>query len=123
MGAFGKCEGGGRRSSARQRAPLIAVFTTQSRSHEAVLVDISRTGARLTGEDLPQIGDDFILAIEGIRTFGWVAWSAADECGVTFDGPLPAADVEAVREKVGQSVGFTPSLKAAFDDWTGGFAR
>lgn len=123
MGAFGKCEGGGRRLSARERAPLIAVFSTQARSHDAELVDISRTGARLAGDDLPQLGEDFILAVEGIRTFGTVVWLDAQECGVTFDGQLPAADVEKVREQARHGVGYTPRLKAVLDDWTGGFAR
>ena len=120
---FGKCEGGGRRLSARERAPLVAVFTTLTRSHNAVLIDISRTGARLTGDDLPQHGEDFILSIEGIRTFGSVAWSADGECGIAFDGPLPLDDVERVREKVIRCRGFTPGLNAAYEDWTAGFAR
>jgi hypothetical protein len=123
MNAFGKCKGGGRRSSARERAPLIAVFSTLARSHDSVLVDISRTGARLSGDDLPELGEEFILTIEGIRAFGSVVWSAAGQCGVVFDGPLPAGDVESVRHKVSRLGGFTPRMKAAFDDWMLGFAR
>ena len=123
MSAFGKCGGGGRRSSARETAPLIAIFSTLSRSHDAVLVDISRTGARLSGDDLPELGEDFILTIEGIRTFGTVVWIGDGKCGVVFDGPLPAGDAEFVRHKVSRAAGFTPRMKAAFDDWIVGFAR
>jgi hypothetical protein len=123
MGAFGKCEGGGRRSSARQKAPTIAVFTTVSRSHDAELVDISPTGARLTGDDLPELGEDFILVVEGIRTFGSVAWVDEGQCGVLFDGPLPAAEVQALRAKVDRWPDLEPRARAVLDDWTGGFAR
>jgi len=123
MNAFGKCNGGGRRSSARETAPLIAVFSTLARSHDAVLVDISQTGARLSGDDLPQLGEDFILTVEGVRAVGSVVWAVDGQCGVVFDGPLPATDVESVRRKVSRFAGLTPRMKAAFDDWTAGFAR
>ena len=120
---FGKCEGGGRRLSVRERAPLIAVFTTLTRSHDAVLIDISRTGARLSGDDLPLHGEDFILSIEGIRSFGSVVWSSEGECGVAFDGPLPEADFERLHDKVARCRGFTAGLNAAYEDWMAGFAR
>ena len=123
MSNFGKCGGGGRRSAVRERTPLVAVFTTLARSHDAVLVDLSRTGARLSGDDLPAVGEDFILVMEGIRTFGSVVWASEGECGVLFDGPLPAEDVEAVQRKAAGGARFTPWMKAAFDDWMVGFAR
>ena len=123
MDAFGKRKGGGRRSAERQAAPLIAIFTTTIRSHGATLQDISRTGARLRGCDLPQKGEDFILTVEGVRAFGSVVWSKDGECGVAFDGPLPVCDFESLRHKVATAGGLSPDVRAAQEEWELGVAR
>lgn len=123
MGSFGKCGGGGRRLAPRQAAPLIAVVSTLSTSHAATVVDISTTGVRLRGDDLPGIGAELILGIENIRTFGCVAWRRGGECGIAFDDPLPPCDVELVRRKAAASRGLSPEMRAAYDDWTLGLAR
>ena len=39
MSVFGKRSGGGRRTAQRETAPAVAVFTTVTNSHGAVLVD------------------------------------------------------------------------------------
>lgn len=123
MGSFGKCKGGGRRSAPRRAAPLIAVLTTLTGSHDAQLIDISRTGARLSGNDLPNEGDELIVTVGGVRAFGCVAWQHDGECGIAFDGPLPAMDVERVRHDAANGGGLTPDQRAAFEDWTLGLAR
>lgn len=121
MVTFGKCNGGGRRSSAREAVPLVAVFTTVTRSHRAVLVDISRTGARLSGDDLPELHEDLLLSVDRLRAFGTVAWSEGREFGIVFTEPLEDHDVQSLRRKA--AIGLTPELKAALDDWTLGLAR
>src|SRR5688572_8767748 len=123
MSTFGKCNGGGRRSATRVKAPLIAVLTTLTDSHAAVLVDISRSGVRLRGDDLPPTGQELIVSIESVRSFGSVAWKHDGECGIAFDGPLPPGDVQLIRQKAAKGAGFAPELRAAFDDWTLGLAR
>lgn len=123
MGTFGKCSGGGRRSSSRQIAPLIAVITTLTDSHSAILIDLSRSGVRLRGDDLPDVGQELFVSFDSIRSFGCVAWKRDGQCGIAFDGPLLSADVEAIRHKAAKGRGFAPELRAAFDDWTLGLAR
>ena len=123
MSAFGKCEGGGRRSTARAEAPLMAVFTTRTRTHTAVLADVSSTGARLRGADLPIMGEDLLLGIDTVRAFGIVAWSENGECGIAFDAPLQADEEEALRQKVSAARGLPPDIKAAFDNWVVGCGR
>ena len=49
------------------------------------LLDVSRTGARLEGADLPEIGKDIILRCEAIDTLGTVVWAVGGRC-VTFPG-------------------------------------
>ena len=86
---FGKMEGGGRRSAPREAAPLLAICTTVTRTHEVILVDVSSSGARLRGPDLPQVGDGLFLSIGKIKAFGTVAWAECHQFGVAFDAPLP----------------------------------
>jgi hypothetical protein len=121
MDCFGKREGG-RRSSARDKAALVAVFTTITRSYHATLVDVSATGARLSGIDLPLAGELVELRIADVRAFGVVRW-ADDFCGVVFDVPLGAGDVESLRTQIQRAGGLPPELRAAYEDWTVGFAR
>ena len=121
--AFGKCDGGGRRTAPRQAAPLIAIITTLKDTHEARLVDVSTTGVRLKGEDLPVEGEELFLTIESVRTFGCVAWRRDGECGIAFEGPLPPDAVNGLRQKAAKMGGQPPELRAAFEDWTLGLAR
>ena len=123
MVGFGKCEGGGRRAAVRQTAPLIVVLSTLTKSHAAVLIDVSLTGARVRGDDLPHEGEELIIAVEGVRTFGSVHWVRDGECGIHFDDPLPPADVAALCRKAARGRGESPEARAAFEDWTLGTAR
>ena len=123
MGYFGRRNGGGRRAAQRQKAPLVATLTTLTASHTAELVDLSLTGVRVRGDDLPGEGEDLIIGIEGIRSFGQVSWHHGDECGIAFDDPLPANDHAALCARAAQSRGFSPEQRAAFEAWTLGLAR
>ena len=123
MGEFGKRKGGGRRSAARTSFPLIAVITTLRDSRSAVLADVSSTGARLRGRNLPTEHEDLFIAVDGLSVFGTVAWADGDERGVSFDVPLQPGDEAILRERMVQTQGLPLELKAAFDDWAQGFAR
>ena len=105
MMAFGKRLGGGRRSAARSAGPLIAVFTTLKHSHSAELADVSSTGARLRGPQLPDMGEELLLSIDVVRAFGSVIWSEAGECGVSFDCLLTPDEQQVLRERVADAHG------------------
>jgi hypothetical protein len=70
MTTFGKRQGGGRRRAAREPVPLVAILTGRSHSHEAVLTDLSTTGARLRCHELPYVGEDLVLNVEGLAAYG-----------------------------------------------------
>lgn len=125
MRAFGKSNGGGRRGAARDIAPLPAVFMTIARSDKAAVIDISCTGARLSGRDLPRQGEEMEIKVEEVRVFGIVAWAENDECGVAFDAPLMPFEVDRLRRKAG-----IPTLAAlsvedrlALESWLVGVSR
>jgi len=120
---FGKSVGGGRRLDPREPAPVLSTIFTLSWTASAILVDVSRTGARLCGQRLPDEGEELILSMEGIRTYGTVAWAHGDQCGIRFGELLPTESLERLRGSVARARGLAPELKAAYDDWTIGVAR
>jgi len=123
MSTFGKCEGGGRRSAARTPAPLIGLVTTLNETRTAVVVDVSATGARLRGKNLPSKDADFFIHVEGVVTFGTVQWEDGDDRGIVFDTPLAPADEQLLHQKVCEARGHPPEIKAALDEWSVGIAR
>ena len=123
MRNFGRANGGGRRASLREHAPILVVYFTMSRSDTADLVNISATGARLRGDMLPDKGEELVMTMEGVRTYGSVVWSDDDECGVAFDRPLVPGSLQKLRHSVLLAGGLTPDQKQAFDMWTMGAAR
>lgn len=125
MHAFGKSNGGGRRSAARSFATLPAVFTTITRSDRAAVLDISCTGARLSGRHLPSRGEEIELKIDEVRVFGTVVWTDDDECGVAFEAPLMPFEVDRLRRKAGvpRLAGLSRQDLLALESWLVGGSR
>ena len=121
--AFGKSGGGGRRGAPREAAPLLAVYTTVTKSCEVVLVDVSRTGARLSGPNLPEAGEQLFVSVENMRAFGTVVWVEVPEFAVEFDSPLSPEDLSILIKKVKQGAGFSPEERAAIEGWILGVDR
>lgn len=103
--------------------PLVAIVTTLKHKRSSVVIDVSATGARLQGPDLPRTSEELFVTVDGIIAFGVVAWEAGEERGIAFDPPLDAEDERILRERAAQSRGLTPEMSAALDDWSVGFAR
>ena len=123
MSAFGKSIGGGRRSAVRASAPLIAVLTTLVGSRSAVLVDVSSTGARVRGPDLPAMGEELIVNIDSVQAFGSVVWSDSGECGIVFEPAIHADEEQYLRNLVAAARGLPPDIRAAFENWVVGAGR
>ena len=92
-------------------------------SRSAILVDVSATGVKLSGRNLPGVSEDLFVTIDGTMTFGTVAWEDGDERGVAFDEPLRPGDEARLRDKVAHARGLSPEFRHAFEDWTQGLAR
>jgi len=123
MSTFCKRKGGGRRSVTRSPVPLIAMVKTLKGAHSSVVIDVSASGARLRGHDLPHCHADLPVTVAGISAFGTIAWADGNERGAAFDAPLSARDKRLLRQKVAQFRAMPAAIRAAFDDWTMGFAR
>ena len=94
---FGKCEGGGRRKAARTDAPLLATLSTVVEDHRAAIVNVSRSGARLTAPYLPQPAEKLIFTAEDVQAFGEVVWSRNNQCGVVFESAILPAEVARLK--------------------------
>jgi len=115
----------GRRGEPRAYIQLPASVEALGGRNAVSLLDVSRTGARLEGADLPGVGKDVVLRCGAIDTFGTVVWNVSGRCGVHFDEPIGGQDLVALR---GVAVaidrsGMTPEELQATADWANGLAR
>ncbi len=91
----------GRRTAARLRLAIPARMLTIHGIHDCILLDLSRTGARIALTKPLPIGSNGFVAVAQIEAFGEVIRREMGESGgvnaVRFDDPLEQADVLAVR--------------------------
>jgi hypothetical protein len=125
MRTFGRCGGGGRRAASREKMPIPAVVSTVEESRAVTLVDLSATGARLSGRGLPPKGEAMWVKVDNVRRFGVVAWSTPNECGVEFDAQILPYEVARLKSeaKIATLTSGGIDLKQAMQDWESGFAR
>lgn len=97
MSTFGKSSGGGRRKTARAPLPLLAVISTVAYDRRVGLMNVSTTGVRLTSPDLPREGETVVFRSDSVQCFGRVVWARRGQCGVEFDEPISAEQVEQLR--------------------------
>ncbi|MCW3798462.1 PilZ domain-containing protein [Sphingomonas sp. BN140010] len=99
MPSFGKRVDvpGGRRSSRRDHVVLAAAAMSLDKSRSVVVEDVSSTGARLLGRDLPGAGKDLLLKVAAEAFMAWVVWSTGEECGIEFEDPLDSAAVSRLK--------------------------
>jgi hypothetical protein len=125
MTSFGKQCGGGRRAAERASALLPARLTTTTQSHSVSLLDVSASGARVSGPGLPDPGAEFILAVERAQAFAQVCWSDGEERGLLFDEPLTPAELKRLQAEAHQTrlMRLSPEQKLAMQDWIDGPVR
>jgi hypothetical protein len=125
MNVFGRSKGGGRRSAQRVPAPVLAVLSTVTEDHRGALVNISSTGARLSAPSLPREGEQVIFKADRVTAFGRFVWSKGAQCGIAFDGPIIADELERLRRQVSMwsRVGMSPDDQIAAQEWQLGISR
>lgn len=97
MRSFGVSQARGRRSMPRAQAPLVAVLSMSAGDHRVALVDISRTGARLRGKLLPDVGQLGIFVADKIKVAAEIVWRDTGSCAVEFDTPIAGSEVQRLR--------------------------
>jgi hypothetical protein len=100
MTNFGKSPPNGRRAAPRTQAPLIVELSIGAMKHSATLLEISRTGAKLSGVDSLAEGEQVELRAGSVQAPGEVVWSKGSEFAIAFDLPLAPAEVSRLRSLV-----------------------
>ena len=78
-------DGDPRRKAPRCRVMLSAKLETAHRTYDVVLRDVSLTGARLTGAELPPLGARGLLRRGSFRVNGAIMWAAGEAGGFQWD--------------------------------------
>jgi hypothetical protein len=81
----------------RTHVPLVAVLSTSAGDYPTALVDISRTGARLRSEILPQVGQYVTFRVEKVQAAAEVVWCGTGMCAIEFDTPIAVSEVQRLR--------------------------
>jgi hypothetical protein len=115
----------GRRSEPRAYLLLPASAEALSGHRPVTLLDVSRTGARIQGQSLPEVGKDVILKCADVEAFGAIAWAASDRRGLHFEEPIGGRDLVALRALAAETddAGMTYEEREAAADWNSGLAR
>jgi len=100
--SFGKRLDGifGRRTAERAEVSIPVSLFTVDQSRVVILGDLSGTGARLEGHDLPPRGRDVWLKLAGADVFGRVVWSKPGQCGITFEDRLDGEELARILREL-----------------------
>lgn len=124
MDKFGKRVDGidGRRAAVRQIVSMPASMFSLEHSRVVIVEDISTTGAKLTGDDLPKLGEDVWIKAGPVDAFGTVVWADEYVCGVTFEQPLAPSEDDFIRAeaRLMSLTKLTAAERAALADWRNG---
>jgi len=112
----------GQRTRPRSKVSLPGNLVTPAKSQSVVLVDVSVTGAKVSGTNLPAAGEFVRLSTGKSIVFGTVAWCEDEECGLTFDHRLTDAEVAEFQQAAeeAQCLGLSPDMMRAKADWSNG---
>lgn len=87
-----------RRSHARLRLGIAAVFETIEGKQKARMVDLSQGGAHLYVPNAGKVREGFLTWMN-FEIFAVVVWQKGDEFGVEFDAPLTYEQLLRVRQE------------------------
>jgi PilZ domain len=88
----------GRRARNRLRARLPAIVITLDGTRNTILLDLSRSGARIKATAKMALGQRAILSWSGFEAFGRLVWVDRGLCGIAFDDPLEPDVLIATRD-------------------------
>ena len=85
------------RSMPRARANRHASLASAEKRYFLTLVDVSRTGARLNGAEIPEEGEDVLFRAADVEMLATVVRSAETECAIDFATPIAAPEVQRLQ--------------------------
>jgi hypothetical protein len=121
-------DGEPRRGKQRRRVMLTARLSSSSKSFDVRIRDVSATGARLEGRELPAIDTAVLLTRGSFSAYGKLVWVSGELGGMLFDEPLSeermmddlkGLAVSAPAETPFRRVGLNRSQHPRFSDGSG----
>lgn len=95
----------GRRHATRERINVPISLYSVDQSRVALLADVSYSGCRLQGMNLPDVGRDVLLKVADVELFGEIVWKEDRERGVRFDQPISEMDLDDLRKVLSRQRG------------------
>jgi hypothetical protein len=90
-----------RRTARRTRATCVASLRTLTRESIGHLWDLSETGARVSVDVPPEVGESAVLKWGGEKVMCRVVWTEHDMCGLSFDTPIESGVVASSARLMG----------------------
>lgn len=88
---------GERRRSKRNALGISVALHSTTQSRVVCMLDVSQSGARVSGPDLPKPGKDVLLKIADVELFGSIVRGNDKEAAIAFDRPIPSIDVHRLQ--------------------------
>lgn len=98
MRSFGKSDAG-QRSVPRTEVYRTASLAVGDKVYPLSLIDLSRTGARLSGVELPERNQEVVFRSHDVRAHAQVVWSEGDSCAIEFVTPIAPAEVRGLNRE------------------------
>lgn len=86
-----------RRRAKRDQLGISMSLYSITQSRVVSLVDVSQSGARIAGQNLPGAGKDVLLKIADVELFGSIVRVTAGEAAMKFDRPIGPTELESLR--------------------------
>jgi hypothetical protein len=85
------------RREPRYDTRLAAALLTYRHRDEILVENVSRSGALVSGESVPEKGTEVVLATGALQIVATVAWSSDHACGLMFHRAIEAAALRQLR--------------------------
>jgi hypothetical protein len=86
-----------RRRAKRDKLGISISLYSTTQSRVVAMVDVSHSGARVAGRDLPRAGKDVLLKIADVELFGSIVRATEKEAAMRFDRPIGPKELESLR--------------------------
>lgn len=83
-----------RRRAKRDELGISVSMLSTTQSRVVFMLDVSRTGARISGLNLPAAGKDVLLKIADVELFGTIIRAKEGEAAIAFDRAIGEAELE-----------------------------
>jgi hypothetical protein len=94
-----------RRRAKRDKLGISISLYSTTQSRVVSLVDVSQSGARIAGHNLPGPGKDVLLKIADVELFGSIVRSNESEAAMKFERPIGPREVESLHAVLEEQTG------------------